>query len=142
MFRWAMKALPSPVEKDFNTQLGVHLEEIAESLDPLKTDNPLLASALTSLVIQMKAVSKAAKTGTDIYLFTEDRIEFLDGLADQIQTACAVAHTLKMDLVSACAEVASSNYSKFKDGEPIFDENRKVMKNPDTYFKPDLTNFI
>jgi len=41
----------------------------------------------------------------------------------------------------AMLEVNASNFSKFVDGEPVFNEDRKIMKGPD-YFKPDLKKFL
>lgn len=36
-----------------------------------------------------------------------------------------------MNVPGALAEVNRSNYSKFEDGEPVFNENMKVMKGKD-----------
>lgn len=69
------------------------------------------------------------------------RIPMLDALADQIVTATGVGTFLGMDVPGALAEVNHSNYSKFENGEPIFNENKKVMKGKD-YTPPDLTPFV
>lgn len=45
------------------------------------------------------------------------------------------------DMVGALDEVNKSNWSKFKDGVPAFDENGKIAK-ADGYFKPDLAKFL
>lgn len=92
-------------------------------------------SALGKLSLLMKTNHTA--------VFPEDanRLALLDALADQIVTATGVGTFLGMNVPGALAEVNRSNYSKFEDGEPIFNENRKVMKGKD-YTPPDLTPYI
>lgn len=92
-------------------------------------------SALGKLSLLMKTNHTA--------VFPEDanRLAFLDALADQIVTATGVGTFLGMNVPGALAEVNRSNYSKFEDGEPIFNENKKVMKGKD-YTPPDLSKFI
>jgi len=65
------------------------------------------------------------------------KIDLLDALCDQIVTATGVGHMMNMKLPLALEEVNASNYSKFVNGEPIFNENKKIMKGP-SYFKPSL----
>lgn len=91
--------------------------------------------SLETLAIQLKKYEDA------YYVNPEDRAELLDALADQIVTATGVGTFLGMNVPGALAEVNRSNYSKFEDGEPIFNENKKVMKGKD-YTPPDLTPFI
>lgn len=92
-------------------------------------------SALGKLSLLMKTNHTA--------VFPEDanRLALLDALADQIVTATGVGTFLGMNVPGALAEVNRSNYSKFEDGEPIFNENKKVMKGKD-YTPPDLTPYI
>ena len=71
----------------------------------------------------------------------KDPNNLLDSIADQIVTATGVGTFLGMNVPGALTEVNRSNYSKFEDGEPVFDENKKVMKGKD-YTPPDLTPFI
>ena len=70
-----------------------------------------------------------------------EKQELLDALCDQIVTAVGVAHMLGMDIEGALNEVNNSNWSKFEDGEPVFNEQGKIAKGRD-YFAPDLTRFI
>ena len=48
---------------------------------------------------------------------------------------------LNYDVVGGLDEVNRSNYSKFVDGQPLFDENRKIKKGPQ-YSRPDLTPYL
>lgn len=86
-------------------------------------------------------LSDAMKEGINYDVLPEQRIGLLDALCDQIVTATGVGTFLGMNVPGAMDEVNRSNYSKFVDGQPIFNENRKVMKGPN-YTKPDLTPFV
>jgi hypothetical protein len=62
----------------------------------------------------------------------------LDSAADQIVTSVGVGHCAHTNIVKAVDVVNGSNWSKFdKDGQPIFDQNGKILKGPD-YKAPDL----
>lgn len=91
--------------------------------------------ALTELSNLMKGSDK------EVYAPNSNRLAILDALADQIVTATGVGTFLGMNVPGALAEVNRSNYSKFEDGEPVFNENKKVMKGKD-YTPPDLTPYI
>lgn len=111
-------------------------------LEVLRTEYPGYQNKLTDAIKHLRFVSNTMKQEDDgFYVHTEDRAELLDALADQIVTATGVGVFLGMNVPGALAEVNRSNYSKFEDGEPIFNENKKVMKGKD-YTLPDLTPFI
>ena len=63
-----------------------------------------------------------------------NRKEFLDAIADQVVTGVGVGYCADMDTVTAIRRTDQSNWSKFVDGEPLRDENGKIIKGPD--FKP------
>lgn len=84
-------------------------------------------------------VARMLKSG-EMNAHVINRKEFLDSLADQIVTAAGVGHCAGMDVPGAVEVVDHSNWSKFVDGEPVFDNNGKITKGPD-YFKPDLEGF-
>jgi predicted HAD superfamily Cof-like phosphohydrolase len=134
------KAFPEPSDKNRTTQMGVHFEEIAEMLKELDGDTPHSRALLRTAHAAMHDLAEhSKKTGG---IFVTDRQAFLDSIADQLVTATGCAYHHQMDAVGALNEVNRSNFSKFDDnGQPIFDENRKVTKGPN-YSKPDLTRFI
>lgn len=127
---WFETARPDPTMKDFNAQLGVHYEEVAESLEVLDgvdlRTNGLIAvaeEALKNLADHLKANS------AEQLVSITSPVLFLDSLCDQVVTATGVAFTQGYDFVGAMDEVNRSNFSKFDaDGNPIYNENRKVMK--------------
>ena len=135
------KAFPDPQEKNFHTQTGVHFEEIAEMLAVMEGTDSKSSFVLKVVHDACKALAIGLKEGT-IKIAIKDRVEFLDGLCDQIVTAIGAGHMVRMDVAGAFGEVNRSNNSKFDDrGQPIFDQNLKLMKGPN-YFKPDLKPFV
>lgn len=138
---WFQKAVPNPVDKNRSTQLGVHLEEVAEMLKALVATNHTTQILLDNAVDSLEALADMIKT-LDNQVEIQDPLEFLDGLADQIVTAVGTAHMNGMDIVGALHEVNGSNFSKFnEEGNPIFNENKKIMKGPN-FYKPDLVKFL
>jgi predicted HAD superfamily Cof-like phosphohydrolase len=139
---WFLKAAPNPTTKNISTQIGCHLEEVAEMLEELVGTSTEHAEVLNKAIKSVIALSDLMKDNEKaIHLPKWRRIPLLDSLADQIVTATGVGVFLGMNVPGALAEVNRSNYSKFEDGEPVFNENKKVMKGKD-YTPPDLTPFI
>ncbi len=137
--KWFEIAVPNPTSKNISTQIGCHLEEVAEMLETISSVNKDDAKIIASLNDAIVYVANRVKQNGGIVV--KDRIGLLDSLADQIVTATGVGTFLGMNVPGALAEVNRSNYSKFEDGEPIFNENKKVMKGKD-YTPPDLTHYI
>lgn len=109
-------------------------------LETISSVNKDDAKILASLHDAINYVADRIKQNGGIV--AKDRIGLLDSIADQIVTATGVGTFLGMNVPGALAEVNRSNYSKFNaEGEPIFNENMKVMKGP-FYTKPDLTPYI
>lgn len=137
---WHERARPTPDDKAFNVQLGCHFEEIAEMVETLKfcTEGwEPTPGELTMLHSGLKLFADRLKSGA-VAAVIQDREGFLDSLADQVVTVLGVGHCADMDVGEAVARVDASNWSKFVNGQPRFDENGKIAK-PITYRKPDLT---
>jgi len=138
---WFQAALPNPQEINVHTQIGVHFEEVGEMLECLTGLDAETTFLLRDAYDRMVALAKHLKGSTDKILIHDfDRVDFLDALCDQIVTATGVAHNAKFDLIGGLNEVNRSNFSKFVDGQPVFDDNNKIAKGP-AYFKADLTEF-
>jgi predicted HAD superfamily Cof-like phosphohydrolase len=139
---WFEAARPEPTRKDFNVQLGVHCEEVGEMLDEMSGQTPFCKNLIADANKAMKALASYLKTNANaVVIREENRINFLDAMVDQLVTATGSAQHLGMNPVGALGEVNRSNWSKFVDGKPIFDENGKIAKGPD-YSKADLTPFV
>ena len=130
---WHKRARPEPTEKDFDVQLGCHIEEFVEMLDSLT----IRAEGFDKVIDALEDVANGLKAGT-LTVSSVDRGELLDSLADQIVTAVGVGHCAKMDMNAAVQEVNDSNWSKFNyKGFPEFDDNGKIKKG-ERYRKPNL----
>jgi len=139
---WFKQALPNPTAVNFTVQLGVHLEEISETLDALvlnSEDQQSLAVA-HSRIEGLKLLADSLKVG-GVYVDNVQSVpELIDGLADQHVTLTGLAHIAGLDFEGAKAEVDRSNFSKFVGGKPIFNENGKIAKGPN-YVPPNLESF-
>lgn len=130
---WFKAAKPAPIERDFWIQAGCDAEEMAEGLESL---------SLMEVYRLMACLAEYMKISPDDYSIDNvDGLALLDAICDRIVTSIGMAYMLGMDVSGALAEVQRSNWSKFVDGKPVFDENGKIAKGPD-YTPPDLTPFI
>jgi len=139
---WFERAVSNPAEKNITTQIGVHFEEVAEMIAEITPLDLETGNALQDALVAVKHLGEHLKRHGGIEIKPENRIGFIDAIADQLVTATGSAHMLGMDPVGALNEVNRSNFSKFdENGNPIFNENMKVIKGPN-YSKPDLTLFV
>ena len=122
-------------------QIGCHFEESAEMQEALMRGTHL-RNHITIYANKFKIKEQTAVRTVEFVKESQNRsIELLDALCDQIVTAIGVGYMMGFDMAGALDEVNKSNWSKFKDGVPVFDENGKIAK-ADGYFKPDLANFL
>lgn len=138
--QWFEIAVPNPTSKNISTQIGCHLEEVEEMLQTIYPNGSYDAELLQRAQDAITNLANHMKRKVDAY-HIDVSTDLLDALADQIVTATGVGTFLGMNVPGALAEVNRSNYSKFEDGEPVFNENKKVMKGKD-YTPPDLTHYI
>ena len=140
IFNWFKKAVPEPNHKNIHTQIGVHFEEVAEMLLALSGNDDQTEVLLHNAYLYNHLLANHLKSNGDVLdlgIGNQAKIDLLDALCDQVVTATGVGYMLGMNLPMALEEVNASNYSKFVNGEPIFNENKKIMKGPN-YFKPSL----
>ena len=72
----------------------------------------------------------------------KDLVEVADALTDILYVTYGTGHAFGINLDKCFEEVQNSNMSKLdKNGQPIYNDDGKVMKGPN-YFKPDLCKFI
>lgn len=129
--KWFAAAIPNPTSKNQEVQLGVHFEEIAEMLE---------ATYDVETSIEMYKLATEYKTALPIS-HNLNREDLLDALCDQIVTAVGVAHMFDLNILDGLTEVNRSNWSKFVDDKPVFNEQGKISKGP-SYTKPDLTGMF
>lgn len=139
---WFNRAVPEPTPTNFGVQLGCHFEEVAEMVDLIAGADVHTAMLILEAKNVLEALSNHLKENPlSVDVLHGDRSEFLDAVCDQLVTATGTAHMLGMDPVGGLNEVNRSNWSKFVDGQPIFDENKKIKKGPN-YSRPDLEDFV
>ncbi|MBV69111.1 MAG: phosphoribosyl-ATP diphosphatase [Pelagibacterales bacterium] len=69
-------------------------------------------------------------------------VEVADALTDILYVTYGAGHAFGIDLDACFEEVQNSNMSKLdKNGNPIYNEDGKVLKGPN-YYEPDLKKFI
>ena len=72
----------------------------------------------------------------------KDLLEVADALTDILYVTYGAGHAFGINLDQCFEEVQKSNMSKLgNDGQPIYNENGKVLKGPN-YFKPNLKKFL
>lgn len=132
---WHRRGRPDPTPREFDIQLGCHLEEFVEMLSVLNlSQNDTLVRARAALGWLADGLKKG-----HLQAEITDRKEFLDAIADQVVTGIGAAHCAGMQGATACRVVNLSNWSKYDvDGNPVFDDNGKIKKGPG-YTPPDLT---
>ena len=102
------------------------------------------SSGLSSKKINSLRISLIAEELDELKkAISEDNIvEVADALTDILYVTYGAGHAFGINLDICFNEVQESNMSKLdKTGQPIFNENGKVMKGPN-YFKPDLSKFL
>lgn len=140
---WFRKARPNPDLKQSNSQLGVHFEEVGESLEQLEGVDVKTDRLIANAWVAVKALAEHLKGNSgENLVHIKSEVLFLDSLCDQIVTGTGVGHCRGYDMVAAMTEVNRSNFSKFgEDGNPLYDPNGKVIKGPN-YSKAVLTPYV
>ena len=139
---WFKKAVPNPNQRNIEVQLGCHFEEIAEMLVELESDKFETSLLLSKAYEVIHNLADDLKSGEATLTEPHSQVGLLDAMADQIVTAIGVAHMQGMGIVEAIDRVDRSNWSKFDSkGNPIFNENGKIMKGP-AYHKPELSDLV
>lgn len=137
------KAVPNTGSKNIHTQLGVHLEEVGEMLEEISAVDEHTVAKLFVAREALRLLANHLKSNDSIIRIRDDnRFGYLDAICDQMVTAIGCAHMMGFDIAGAFDEVNRSNLSKFDEaGQPIFDENRKIMKGPN-YSPANLEPFV
>ena len=136
---WFKAAKPNPSTADVCLQIGCHYEEVSEMSAALCDDDVAHELAATALAYKMNHIWYLGAALEE--LSADARVELLDALCDQIVTAVGVAYMMGMDIEGALAEVNRSNWSKFENGVPVFNEYGKIAKGVE-YTPPELSDYI
>lgn len=137
--KWFELAVPKPTGKNLAIQYGCHLEEVAEMLEAIGDIEE--SQHLDCLGDYYKQTAINEVTTVSVNKEPQRDTEILDSLCDQIVTALGVGYMFGFDMKSALTEVVRSNFSKFENGNPVFDDNGKIKKGAN-YTPPQLGEFI
>lgn len=141
IMEWFKKAVPNPTANNLSTQIGCHFEEVGELMEAL----PFIfteANMIAEVGDFFKSANSLSVRNKLSNLNPEVKAAIADACADQIVTAVGILHMMSIDAEAVLGEVIRSNNSKFDaDGNPIFNENGKIMKG-ENYTPPNLTQFI
>ena len=133
---------PSAIQKKLTVQTAVHFEEVGEMLESLRFSDLASAVLADEAIEAIKALADHLKAKSqEVVIHAESKELLLDSLCDQIVTAVGVAHDNGFDIAKGLVEVNRSNFSKFVNGVPVFDENGKIKKGPD-YTPPNLASYV
>lgn len=135
---WFGIAKPNHTVEDACIQTGCHYEEVAEMALALGDD--FESEEISKLADEYKGLGEGFVKTLE-HLSDEDKVEDLDSICDQMVTLIGRARFMSYDLKPALEEVNESNYSKFENGVPVFNEQGKIAKGGN-FFRPDLTKFI
>jgi hypothetical protein len=138
---WFKKAVPNPAEKNVTTQIGCHFEEVGEMIATFSSNDHVTDVSLKNAYQAIIGLANIIKERGKLSLKAGCQEDLLDAMCDQAVTLIGSAYMLNFNYVGALEEVNASNWSKFTNGNPIFDKNRKIQKGPD-YFKPVLERFV
>lgn len=125
---WFSRAVPTPALRNQTVQAGCLFEEAAELAEALGAGCPQIGDLADEL---KQGVSK----------FDPAPVPTLDALCDLIVTCVGLAYMMGYDLHAALEVVNASNWSKFEDGQPVFDERGKIQKGKN-YRAPSLEAFV
>lgn len=129
-------------DKNRQTQIGVHFEEVAEMIDSLRGTDTITIEYLGYAEGTLKRLATHLKNSEAGRIVIHDRLGFLDACCDQLVTATLSAKLQGMDPVGGLIEVNRSNYSKLVDGVMLkVPVTFKWLKGPD-YTEPNLAPFI
>ena len=123
-------------------QVGVHFEEVSEMVSALQSRDPATKALLANAHDALKDLADHLKTNSKtVFIYPENHDLLLDSLCDQAVTLTGVAYDYGYYFPQALREVNRSNFSKFVNGAPVFDENGKIKKGPD-YTPPNLVSYV
>lgn len=123
-------------------QLGVHFEEVAEMLAELVSRDQKAVELINDAEVALDRLSHYLKdNSSSVHIYPASGIGLLDSLCDQAVTLAGVAYDYGYKFPQALREVNRSNFSKFVDGLPVFNETGKVMKGAG-YTPPNLDAYI
>lgn len=133
-------AVPDPTSKNFHAQLGCFYEEVAETIKTVVFKNNDRNNVNRVAVERLEKLAADLKAGK-ARIASVDWTPFVDGMLDTRVTAIGVMQFAGVNVNGAIGEVDRSNFSKFVDGKPVFEEGGKITKGPN-FSAPNLSPYL
>lgn len=125
---WFARAVPNPTTQNKSVQFGCHFEELSEMANEIMR-GAHLCNHLANQGANFKSCQPHYVRTVEMIAESKTRsLGLRDALCDQIVTAIGIYHMMGWDIKKDLAEVNRSNWSKFENGKPVFDENGKIQK--------------
>jgi len=144
---WLKACGKYPCPQHLSTQIGCHLEEMAEFLSCLailtneNTFDRGLNIILSSAIESISYVGEMVKTG-NVKAIIDARIDALDALCDTEVTGNGVAYLAGFNKDAADIAVLDSNDAKLVDGKPVFKPGTMKIGKPEGWIPPSLSEFV
>lgn len=140
---WFKRAVPEPRLESLSVQIGCDIEEQREQISCFEyTTHRHLIRSLIETELSFKECQEAELEEIKDILRVECSLKsFVDAQADKIVTSVGILHMLGIDAHELLERVNDSNFSKFEDGKPVFDENGKIKKGKN-YCKPIIGDLV
>ncbi len=127
---------------DISVQTGCVLEEVAEFLSCLTSEDFITTGSVRSAIASLDVLSRILKTGhAKVEISTEDRVDALDALCDIEVTINGVAYLSCFDKDTADQRVLIANEAKLIDGKPVILPGGKIGK-PAGWYPADLSDCV
>ena len=123
---WFEKVRKYPTKRDLSVQIGVHFEEVSEMIAELTSTDARTVERLEAAQDALVVLATHLKQSGDVSIV--NRARMLDALCDQVVTATGVAHDAHMQILEGLRRVNAANYTKFENGDPVFDMHGKLRK--------------
>lgn len=128
--------------QDVSTQIGCHIEEMAELLQTLRVDSDGWQRVLERAATDLHDIACEIKSGKRIgHIPQHLRVAVLDALCDCEVTGNGLAYLSRLDKNEADKRVLDSNDSKLEGGKPVLLPGGKIGKGKD-YKEPDLKGLV
>lgn len=139
---WLKACGKHPSVGNASTQIGCHLEEIAEFIKCLRTDSEGGQLILDRTVVDLEWLAGKVKRGHyTAHIPNHLRADALDALCDTEVTGNGIAYLSLMNKDGADQAVLAANDAKLVDGKPVILDGGKIGK-PGGWKAADLSSFI
>lgn len=139
---WLDACGKKPTPENLSVQIGCTIEEFAELLSCVSSDDALTAGTVRTSIAALDVLGRLLKSGRAMaFVNPEDREGALDALCDIDVTINGIAYFANFDKDGADQAVLEANERKLVDGQPVILPGGKIGK-PAGWYAADLSRFV